>query len=209
MQKILNKSLFAFAALMCLSTASFAADNQDIVTGPGKQPVRGERFGNCVQTKWTAASDPCAPAPEPKQVKAEPAPAPAPAPEPVAKFVREDLTIYFDFNKSAITAASAAKLDTISDAVNRSPRVTRVGIVGYTDDIGTNAYNNKLSVQRANAVKAYLDTKMRINSNVLGLRGLGEQNPVTTGCNKIKNRKKKIACLARDRRVEIEFEFQK
>ena len=86
--------------------------------------------------------------------------------------------------------------------------MTKVDIVGYTDQIGTETYNDKLSTQRADAVKAYLDTKMHIDVSVLGLRGLGEQSPVVN-CKKVKARKKKIACMAKDRRVEIEFEFQK
>ena len=203
MQINIKKSIIICA--MLFSHAAFAEPAQDVVTNKSNQPVRGERFGNCVETKWSAANSPCAPAPAPAKVVE----APQPAPEPAIKLAHEELTIYFDFNKSAVTKASAAKLDTISDAVNRSPHVTKVGIVGYTDLIGTDAYNNKLSVQRANAVKAYLDTKMRINSNVLGLRGLGKKNPVTKECGKIKNHAKKVACLGRDRRVEIEFEFQK
>ena len=93
--------------------------------------------------------------------------------------------------------------------MNKSSKVTKVAIVGYTDQIGSDSYNNKLSVKRAKAVKAYLDERTRIPADVVGLRGLGKQDPVTTGCNKKKSRKAKIACMAEDRRVEVEFEFEK
>ncbi len=206
MQVNIKKSIMLCVLAFGFVQTALANDAQDIVTGPGKEPVRGEKFGNCVHTKWDTQSDPCAPAPAPKQVQYTPPP--VEAPQPVAKLEREQLTIYFDFNKSHITADSATKLDAIASAVNQSPKVTKVGIVGYTDQIGSSSYNDKLSVKRAKAVKAYLDTKMRIDASVLGLRGMGEKDPVVD-CSKAKARKKKIACMARDRRVEIEFEFQK
>lgn len=205
----MKKSVILLALALGVASAAFA-DDQAVVIGPGNQPVKSERFGTCVQTKWSAANNPCAPAAEPKQVQAAPTPAPAPepAPQPVTQLEREQLTIYFDFNKSVLTDNARIKLDAIADAVRRSPKVTRVNIVGYTDQIGTSAYNDKLSTARANAVKAYLDTKIHIDVNVLGLRGLGDKSPVVD-CSKVKSRKKKIACMAKDRRVEIEFEFQK
>jgi len=208
MQRILKKSIVLCAIALGFAHASFAADSQDVVTGPGKQPVRSEKFGSCIHTKWDAASDPCAtakPTPAPKHVKYVPAPV---TPQAVNKLAHEQLTIYFDFNKSKITDNSAIKLDAIAEAVNHSPRVTRVNIVGYTDEIGSNEYNDKLSIKRADAVKAYLDTKMHIDVNVLGLRGMGEKDPVVD-CKKAKSRKQKISCMAKDRRVEVEFEFQK
>src|SRR5262249_12137767 len=118
------------------------------------------------------------------------------------------LTIYFDFNKSLITSESAQKLDSIADAVNHSSKVTKVNIVGYTDALGSNAYNEKLSVARAEATKSYLGKKVHGDVGVVGLRGLGSQNPVSD-CKKTKSRKKKITCMAKDRRVEVEFEFKK
>lgn len=207
MQKTIKKAVAICALILGFASSSVAVESQDIVVGPGKQPVRSEKFGTCVQTKWSAASDPCAPAPEEKHVQVVPAPKHI-VQQPVSKLQREQLTIHFDFNKSAITEGSAIKLDAIADAVKGSPKVTRVKIVGYTDEIGTNEYNNKLSVQRANAVKAYLDKKVNIDVSVLGLRGMGKQSPVVD-CKKVKKRDKKIACMAKNRRVEIEFDFQK
>lgn len=203
------KNIMACVAIVAISaTASFAGNPQDIVTGAGKQPIRGTKFGNCVQTKWSSSTDVCATVAPAPQAEVAPTPAPVPAPQPVTQLGREQLVINFDFNKSIVTKESTVKLDQIADAVNRSPKVTKVNIVGYTDEIGTDKYNNKLSVKRAHAVKEYLDTKMRIDANVLGLRGLGKQDPLVE-CKKTKNRTKKIACLAKNRRVEIEFEFEK
>lgn len=197
--------LFAASCTLVLGFASsaFAGDARDVVVnGRDKQPIRSERFGTCVQTKWTADSDICAPAPAPK------AAAPAPAAEPVTKLAREQLTILFPFNKATLTKESKAKLTKIADAVNRSPHVTRVGIVGYTDQLGTDSYNTKLSEKRAQTAKKFLDSRMRLDSSVVGLRGLGKEHPVAD-CAKVTKRAKKIDCMAADRRVEIEFEFQK
>jgi OOP family OmpA-OmpF porin len=193
------------ACVLALSfaTAAFADQPQDVVTGPGSAPVHGEKFGNCVLTKWQAKEDVCAPAAAPKVVEAPP----APAPQPVSKLAREELTIYFGFNKDVLIQESKDKLDQIADAVNHSPKVTKVDIVGYTDEIGSNSYNNKLSIRRAESVKRYIDAKMRIPSDVASLRGKGKEDPVVD-CSKTKKRKAKIACMAKDRRVEIEFQFQ-
>jgi OOP family OmpA-OmpF porin len=193
----------AFA--LCVAASAMADQPQDVVTGPGNQPVRSIKFGNCVQTKWSSPSDPCAPAPAPKPEVVVQQP---PAVQPVSQLAREQLTIYFAFNKAELTEESTAKLDQIADAVNRSPKVTKVDIVGYTDQIGSNSYNDKLSLRRAHAVNAYLDTKTHIPVSVLGLRGMGKADPVVN-CKGVKKRKEKIACMAKDRRTEIEFEFQK
>lgn len=203
----MTKLIAACCALsLGFATVGFADEAQDVVNGPGKAPVRSARFGNCVQTKWTVNQDPCAPAPAPRAAEVvQPA---APAPQPVTQLAREQLTIYFLFNKSTLTEGGKLKLDQIADAVNKSPKVTKVNIVGYTDTIGSTEYNDKLSVKRAQAVHAYVDQKMRIPSNIVGLRGLGKRDPVVE-CKDVKNRKAKIKCLARDRRVEIEFEFEK
>lgn len=200
-----TKKIIAASCALTLgfATSALAGPNQDVVTN-NKNPIRSERFGTCVLTKWNADSDICAPA-KPKE---EAKPAPAPAPEPAAKLAREQLTILFPFNKSTLTAESKGKLDQIADAVNRSPKVTRVGIVGYTDQIGSDSYNNKLSEKRAQTAKKYLDSRMRLDSSIVGLRGLGKENPVSD-CAKVAKRAEKIECMANDRRVEIEFEFQK
>ena len=74
---------------------------------------------------------------------------------------------------------------------------------GHTDRIGTDAYNQKLSERRADAVRDYLVSKGVPKAKIEAL-GLGEKQPVTgTSCNQ-KNQKELIACLQPDRRVEVE-----
>ena len=67
--------------------------------------------------------------------------------------------------------------------------------VGHTDSVGNDAYNQKLSVRRAESVKAYLVTK-GIEKNRIYTEGKGEKQPVAD--NKTKEGR------AKNRRVEIE-----
>ena len=60
-------------------------------------------------------------------------------------------------------------------------------------------------------MKAYLDSRTHIPTDVVGLRGMGEKDPVVTGCqpeSQSKNKRKaEMATMAKNRRAEIEFEF--
>jgi OOP family OmpA-OmpF porin len=73
---------------------------------------------------------------------------------------------------------------------------------GYTDKIGSDKYNDRLSLRRAQAVKAYL-VSQGIEANRIYTEGKGKRNPVVTSCTQ-KNHKALIACLAPNRRVEVE-----
>src|SRR2546423_8546679 len=104
-----------------------------------------------------------APAPEPKPAPA-PAPAPAPVqevkpapakPKPVAEKVTFAADVLFDFDKSVVKPDGKAKLDDLSAKV-RGINLEVVIAIGHTDSIGTDEYNQKLSVRRAESVKAYL-----------------------------------------------------
>src|ERR1700736_4868951 len=85
---------------------------------------------------------------------------------------------------------------------NQGMNLEVVVATGYTDRIGSDKYNDRLSLRRAQAVKAYLVSK-GIEANRIYTEGKGKRNPVTTGCNQ-KNHKQLVACLAPDRRVEVE-----
>jgi OOP family OmpA-OmpF porin len=143
-----------------------------------------------------------APAPEPK-----PAPAPAPAPKPVQevkpapekpKPVAEKVTfaadVLFDFDKSVVKPEGKSKLDDLSNKV-RGINLEVVIAIGHADSIGSDAYNQKLSVRRAESVKAYLVSK-GIEPNRVYTEGKGEKQPVAD--NKTREGR------AKNRRVEIE-----
>ena len=135
-----------------------------------------------------------APAPAPAPVVA-PAPAPAPAPvAPVATKVTYAADAFFDFDKAVLKTEGKAKLDDLVGKV-KGISLEVIIAVGHTDSVGTDAYNQKLSVKRSEAVKAYLVTK-GIEKNRIYTEGKGEKQPVAD--NKAKEGQ------AKNRRVEIE-----
>ena len=165
--------------------------------------------------------EPVKPAEAPKPVEAPkpapvatPAPAPAPAPAPVAtpapppapKPVNLNSKAMFEFNKAVLTSDGKAMLD--KEILGRQgdlASVTFVMITGHTDRLGSHAYNQKLSEQRAEAVKSYLTSK-GINSEVTDTMGAGKTQPVPgVTCADSLPRAKMIECLAPNRRVAVEL----
>ena len=134
--------------------------------------------------------------------KAAPAPAPAPAPKAAAPApapaaatkVTYAADTFFDFDKSVLKKEGKAKLDDLVGKV-KGINLEVIIAVGHTDSVGTDAYNQKLSVRRAEAVKAYLVSK-GIEKNRVYTEGKGEKQPVAD--NKTKEGR------AKNRRVEIE-----
>ena len=87
-----------------------------------------------------------------------------------------------------------AKLQQAVDFVKKYPGA-KVQLEGYTDDIGTEQYNQALSVRRAEAVKNYLVKEHAVEAPMINASGNGEKNPVAS--NKTKEGR------AKNRRVEI------
>ena len=222
--KKLNKVavLFASAALAAPFVAfaqSSGADNWRAADGTvWKNGTNELCWRNANWTPATAnqacdgALKPPAPAPAPVMAPPPPpAPAPAPAPAPMAPPapvvapvvvpaapVSEKVTFaadaFFDFDKSELKPEAKAKLD---DLVAKTSAVALEVIiaVGHTDSVGTDGYNQKLSVQRSEAVKSYLVGK-GIEKNRVYTEGKGEKQPVADN--------KTAEGRAKNRRVEIE-----
>ena len=129
-----------------------------------------------------------------------PAVVPAPATPPVvvappaATKVTYAADAFFDFNKSVIKPEGKAKLDDLIGKI-KDINLEVIIAVGHTDSVGSDAYNQKLSVRRSEAVKAYLVSK-GIEKNRVYTEGKGEKQPVADN--------KTAEGRAKNRRVEIE-----
>jgi OOP family OmpA-OmpF porin len=144
-----------------------------------------------------------APPPEPTPVAVVETPRPpAPPPPPAPRFEKITLssTELFVFAKWDLQMPQP-KLDEIAAALSNNPQVDNVVITGYTDRIGSDKYNQKLSERRANAVKDYLVGK-GIGAGRLSAVGKGKANAVVD-CKQTR-RAELIKCLEPNRRVEIE-----
>jgi len=213
--KKLNKvaSLFASAALAAGASSAFAQAKtiDNWVNSVGTPWKNGTNELCWRDANWTPATShpdcdgalkPVAPPPPPPP-PAPPPPAPAPVapppppPVPIAP-VSEKVTFaadaFFDFDKAVLKPEGKAKLD---DLVSKMGGINLEVIiaVGHTDSVGGDAYNQKLSVKRADAVKNYLTSK-GVEKNRVYTEGKGEKQPVADN--------KTSEGRAKNRRVEIE-----
>lgn len=212
--KKLNKvaSLFAavtFALTATAVTAQTAAPAQatrvDNWVNPNGLPWKNGTNELCWRdANWTPATalPGCdgAPKPEPKAAPEAPAPvAEVPAAPVVPMIISEKVTFaadaFFDFDKSVLKPEGKAKLDEVVTKLG-SINLEVIIAVGHTDSVGSDSYNEKLSVRRAEAVKAYLVGK-GIEKNRVYTEGKGKKQPVAEN--------KTAAGRAKNRRVEIEF----
>ncbi len=197
--------LIAAGVAMSATSLNVAAQSKDGYWTQGGGPVWRNTVNQCWKAAyWTPAMaiEECDPDLMPKPVAAPtpppppppPAPAPAPKPAPVAEKVTLAADVLFDFDKSILKTEGKSKLDDLAGKV-KSINLEVVIAIGHTDSIGSDAYNQKLSVRRAESVKAYLVSK-GVEPNRIYTEGKGEKQPVAS--NKTKEGRQK------NRRVEIE-----
>lgn len=224
MNKFVKMLFAASAVIACTASAQtptsppFAPLTTDLNAPSPKsayvQDARGvivrDPFGLCWRTGyWTPADAvpgcdvPLCVAPETLQngkcVAPVVAPAPAApvvvaAPAPVSEKVSFAADAFFDFDKSVLKPEGKAKLDDLTSKIKDMNLEVAIA-VGHTDSVGTDAYNQKLSIRRAEAVKAYMVSK-GIEVNRVYTEGKGEKQPVADN--------KTAAGRAQNRRVEIE-----
>lgn len=170
-------------------------DNRDAVHSDNNNVVvSGDN--KCVRTKWSAGNDECHP----------PASAPVPVAQQSAAIGKEERTVYFDFNKTVLTEDSQTKLNSLAEKLKSDKQVRQARIVGYADRIGRPGYNQKLSEKRAEVVRKYLISRGFINARVADTRWFGAEHPATQ-CSDSLKRPELIECLQKDRRVEVEIDY--
>lgn len=217
-------------AMLAVSGAAFAqgtaAQTVPYVQSPNGEIVK-DPFGLCWRTGfWTPAlaeaggingpgcqcdkailpKSVCEPPPPPPPAPVV-APPPPPPPAPTSEKVTFAADTLFAFNKYDLKPEGKQILD---DLVSKLAGVNLEVIiaVGYTDRIGSDKYNLKLSQERAQTVKTYLVNK-GIEPNRIYTEGKGKANPVKECPNpapkgEIKNFKQLVECLQPNRRTEIE-----
>ncbi len=118
----------------------------------------------------------------------------APVAPPAATKITYAADAFFDFDKAVIKPEGKAKLDDLIGKI-QGINLEVIIAVGHTDSVGSDTYNQKLSVRRSEAVKAYLVSK-GIEKNRVYTEGKGEKQPVADN--------KTAEGRAKNRRVEIE-----
>jgi OOP family OmpA-OmpF porin len=161
-----------FAVLVAVAFAAACATTEEPKPAPKPQPVPTP-----------------APKPEPK-----PAPKPEGKPKPVAEKVTFAADVLFDFDKSVIKPEGRSKLDDLASKV-KGINLEVVIAVGHADSIGSDEYNQRLSMRRAASVKAYMVSK-GLEPNRVYTEGKGEKQPVANN--------KTADGRAKNRRTEIE-----
>ncbi len=134
----------------------------------------------------------------------------AATPEVVTKNFSFSSDVLFAFGKSNLKPNAAQALDAANNEINALGLANpAIQVNGYADRIGKQAANLKLSQRRAETVANYLVSKGQNAANVTAV-GYGSANPVTGNtCDAVKGRKALIACLAPDRRVEVQVQGSK
>jgi OOP family OmpA-OmpF porin len=138
------------------------------------------------------------PAPRPAPPPPKPTPPPPPPPAPKGPDVCKEMVrihdIKFENDKAEIRPNAGTVLDQTAAALQKCPEV-KVRLNAYTDSNGSDAYNQKLSDRRANAVREYLESQ-GVAAGRIEAHGLGESNPIADNST--------AEGRAENRRVEIE-----
>ncbi|HTR16791.1 MAG TPA: OmpA family protein [Acetobacteraceae bacterium] len=175
-----------------VGNAQFDASSSGVIGASGVRPAGVSRGNLDIRTDYNHSFllglryelNPVPPA------EAAPAPTPvaAPAPEPARTYL-----VFFDWDRADLTARAR---QIIAEAAQASTRVqtTRIEVNGYTDLSGTAAYNQRLSVRRAQSVEAEL-IRDGVPRNEILIHGYGESNPLVPTAKGVRE--------PQNRRVEI------
>ena len=168
-------------------------------------------FGGTAPAKpvLVVASPPPPPPPPPPVVVPAPAPPPVAIVPPAPRRMTLSSDTSFGFGSAIIRPDGTRALDQFAGAL-QGTTYDHIRVTGYTDRIGSEAYNQHLSEQRADAVKAYLVQSQGMDAAKIVAEGKGKANPITKPgeCGE-KRSPATIACLQPDRRVELEVSVTK
>lgn len=189
----------AITASLSIGAQAFAHEGgtvNEAYVGDSRSHIVTDGSGGCVRTSsWSEdkiiVGCGAEPAPEPVAEAA-----PAPAPKVVTERVSLSAAALFDVNKDVIKPTGRAELDAFATRLKSMDSVQSVDIVGHTDSTGAEAYNQDLSMRRANAVKNYL-IDQGVDPAIMTTSGMGESQPVASNATS--------EGRAQNRRVEVSF----
>lgn len=195
---------FSFAAsAQTTSTSASAPTPHNAYVQDSNGNIVRDAYGLCVHTGyWTPADatvvgcDGVLPPPPPAPVVAAPAApvVPPPPPAPTSEKVTFAADALFDFDKSALKPEGKSTLTELAGKL-KGVNLEAIVATGHTDSIGKAEYNQKLSVRRAEAVKAFL-ISAGVAADRIYTSGKGATQPVADN--------KTAAGRAKNRRVEVE-----
>ncbi|MBS7321829.1 MAG: OmpA family protein [Myroides sp.] len=119
------------------------------------------------------------------------------------KVILNENTVNFGFDSSDLTSTAKSNLDKIAKVFIDNPK-TVITIYGYTDSVGKDEYNMKLSRSRANAVRSYLGSK-GIGVRRMTAQGMGEADPIAsndTDAGRAKNRRVEFGIIANEDMID-------
>ncbi len=163
-------------------------------TNPAGEPWRDEN-GNCWRDPTRVTTEPVVACGDVAQTSAQ-----------TSDILETLRTLYsevlFGFDSAALGAEGESALDSVINAIGNDWAITRIRVNGYTDRMGSEAYNQALSLDRAQAVAGYLETMNALADTEITASGRGESSPKVT-CSDALSRDALIECLAPNRRTEL------
>lgn len=201
MKKFTLGSMMAVLAASALAANIAVADEggkaNEAYVGDGTKHYIKDGSGKCVKTgSWSkdTATKECHPELFPEPVAEAPA-APPPPPQPVYEKVTISATALFDFNKATLKPEGKAAIRDLDDQIKaKGGQVVDIDVIGHTDSVGPEEYNQGLSERRATAVKDFMVSD-GIDAGIIDVSGQGELSPVADNATK--------EGRALNRRVEI------
>ena len=183
----MNKILLA--SILSIFAVSLAQAGNSVVENEHKSYVFDSE-GKCIRTQWMTADDKCAD----QEIVEE-----------IDMNKVEERVVLFHFDKSNIRPEAEEKLNRLIEILKHN-KITNIKLVGYTDKLGSEGYNKKLSQQRAESVKNYLNKRMQLKSSIVELKAMGKTNEFAE-CDSDLKQSELIECLMPNRRVEVEIDY--
>jgi len=202
---ILSKSVIASSVIIfSLGIPATASAHEGGYASGGNGNVLRDGSGNCVRATYGNAYPECEPV-----VVAEPIvrPTPVKVVKPQPRYITKTLSLNesgganFGFDSDNLSSKGQSQLAAFATSVKASNiNPSSVSVIGHTDSIGPESYNQKLSERRANSVASYLSTQ-GIDRGAMQVSGRGETQPVAGNKSK--------ADRAQNRRVDIKVSGQR